>query len=494
MRILHVGDDFAALRPCGLTLYSDALMRAQAAAGHDVSYVFSGRSYPGLTRPRLKRWHSGEIAMYELVGSPNHTQWETGTRDPLLDLEETAGETTLLATLREQRPELVHIHELARLPSSLIDRARAAGVPVVMTLHDYKPLCPTVRLLDKQGTRCLRRDVGRDCAHNCADAPAGRRDLVDWTLRYEMRRMKHAVPLAGRIDFSAAGPLVRGATQLLERAPVDRTAAFSAGAAHAASPEDYQRRRDVNVERLGSCDRLIAPSERVAEIYAELGVQARVTVQRLTLPHLEGLRPTRADDVSAPLTFATLGGCKSQAKGSRVVVNAVHKLERGGYAGRYRLVIHGSVEPSVAAELAYASSVTLTGPYQPAQLSRLLDAADVGILPSVWEETHGFVGIEMLAKGLPVIGSARGGIPEYVRPGATGWLNHSATGAELAEIMMGAIDDPSEVERMRRSVRALREELVRPMGEHVAEVQALYAEVTSESVASRSRAVAGRVA
>lgn len=27
MRVLHVGDDFAALRPCGLTLYSDALMR-----------------------------------------------------------------------------------------------------------------------------------------------------------------------------------------------------------------------------------------------------------------------------------------------------------------------------------------------------------------------------------------------------------------------------------------------------------------------------------
>src|SRR4051794_31159140 len=61
VRILHVGDDHAALRPCGLTLYSDALMRAQAAAGHEVSYVFSGRYYPRLHRPRLKRWRSGPL-------------------------------------------------------------------------------------------------------------------------------------------------------------------------------------------------------------------------------------------------------------------------------------------------------------------------------------------------------------------------------------------------------------------------------------------------
>ena len=37
-----------------------------------------------------------------------------------------------------------------------------------------------------------------------------------------------------------------------------------------------------------------------------------------------------------------------------------------------------------------------------------------------------------------------------------------------------AIDHPREVERLRASVRARRGELVRPMRDHVAEVEALY--------------------
>src|SRR5215213_2874276 len=147
VRILHVGDDFAALRPCGLTYYSDALMRAQAAAGHEVAYAFSGRHYPRVSGPRLKRWRSGPIRMYELVGSPNRRHWWLGTRTPALDLDDPAGERVFDVALEETRPDVVHVQELARMPSSVIERAKAAGVPVVMTLHDYKPLCSTVRLV-----------------------------------------------------------------------------------------------------------------------------------------------------------------------------------------------------------------------------------------------------------------------------------------------------------------------------------------------------------
>ncbi len=110
-----------------------------------------------------------------------------------------------------------------------------------------------------------------------------------------------------------------------------------------------------------------------------------------------------------------------------------------------------------------------------------------GIFPSVWEEAHGFVGIEMLAKGLPVIGNELGGIPEYVRPGDTGWLNDPPTGQGLADLMIQAIDDPSEVTRLRRSVRARRGELVRPMAEHVDEVEALYSELVASSRSERLR-------
>ena len=460
MRILHVGDDFAALRPCGLTLYSDALMQGQVAAGHEVAYVFSGRHYPWLELPRLKRWRDRGVAMYELVGSPIVSHWEAGTREPLRDLDEPAGERAFAAALRETQPDVVHVHELARLPSSVLELADA---PVVMTLHDYRPLCASVRLLDADGHRCTRREVGEDCARNCAGAPGGRDHLVAWTVGYELGRAKRAVPLARRLDFSFIEKTVRSA-----RGEGTRPGAPRPGAPAA----DYQRRRDVNVARLSRCDRLVAPSARSAALYAELGVPAeRIVVQRLALPHIERLRPRRLEAPPAPVTFATLNGASSPAKGLHVLEDALRRLPADGF----RLRVLGRAPESLGAD----PRVTLEGAYAPDELDARLEGVDVGIVPSVWEESHGFVGPELLAKGIPVIGNALGGIPDYVRDGETGWLNRSASGEELARHMANAIARPDGILARHRTVVARRADLVRPMAEHVAEVAALYEEVVS---------------
>ncbi|NNE09462.1 MAG: glycosyltransferase family 4 protein, partial [Gemmatimonadetes bacterium] len=45
-----------------------------------------------------------------------------------------------------------------------------------------------------------------------------------------------------------------------------------------------------------------------------------------------------------------------------------------------------------------------------------------GLLPSQWYENAPFAIYEAFALGKPVIGSDRGGIPEMVKPGDTGWI------------------------------------------------------------------------
>ena len=480
MRLLHVGDDHAGLRPCGLTFYSDALMRSLAARGHEVAYFYSGRHYPWPAGPRLKRGRLGPVRTFELIGSPNHAHWELGNRRPERDVEDAAAEAAFASALREARPDVVHVHELARLPSSVIVLAREAGVPVVMTLHDYKPLCASVRLLDADGRRCMRHDVGEDCARNCAGAPHGPAHLVERTLTHDLTRAKRAVPGLRALDFRPVDGLVAPIKRRLSRSPQD------GAAAEGTPPEHYQRRREVNVERLSLCDRLLAPSTRAAEIYARLGVDpGGIHVQPLTLPHVEHLRPGPDAGVGSPMVFAVLGAAAHPSKGSRQLVEAVEALERAGRGGDFELAVHGRVEPGVYERLRRAPSVSLRGSYAIEDLDRVLDQADVGLMPSVWEETFGFAGVEMLAKGVPLIGSALGAIPEYVREGETGWLNRSAGGAELAELMAHAIDDPAGVERLRRSVRSRRPQLAMAMAEHVGEVEGHYGEVVREVSVTR---------
>jgi Glycosyl transferases group 1/Glycosyl transferase 4-like domain len=417
--------------------------------------------------------------MLELVGAPNSSHWDQGTREPLADLADASAEAAFTRALRTVRPEVVHVQELAGLSSSLLELAAADGAALVMTLHDYSPLCATVRLVDRDGRRCIKQAIGDDCAANCAAAPAGRAHLVDQTVRYELTRLKRAVPLARRLSFARLDGVV-GSFTGGDAAALERTGP-------PAPPADYQQRRDVNVARLNLCDRLVTPSRRSAEIYAELGVErTRLTVQRLTLPHLEALRPRRGSRVRAPLVFAALGAAASLAKGAHLLLEALRMLEQAGCAGRYRVLLLGAVAPELASEFAALRSVQLRGSYAPAELDEALEAADVGVLPSIWEETHGFVGIEMLAKGLPLIANAVGGIPEYVLEDRTGWLNRSLSAAGFAELMAHAIDHPDEVEGLRAFVRAARAEIVTPMAAHVDEVEGLYNEICATD---RARAV-----
>jgi glycosyltransferase involved in cell wall biosynthesis len=135
------------------------------------------------------------------------------------------------------------------------------------------------------------------------------------------------------------------------------------------------------------------------------------------------------------------------------------------------------VDARVLAELERLPGVRLTRPYRAGELDSILDGVHVGIVPSVWEDTYPNAGLEFLAKGIPVIGNARGGIPDYTIPGLSGWLNSSCGGEELARIMAGLIDDPAEIVRLNQSIRERRDELVKPLERHLDELDEIYYEL-----------------
>jgi glycosyltransferase involved in cell wall biosynthesis len=465
-----VGSGFRPWRKGGLVAYVEDLMVEQVRRGHGVGYFFSGRQYPLLRGPRLRRWDASGVAMFEVVNSPLYDHG----RQPVSELSEPRVEGMLEQALRDFQPEAVHVQELAGLPSSVIDVARRHGVPSVVTLQDYHLLCPMFKLLDADGQVCLKRQVGADCVRTAA---ADNRDpglLVTATVGYQLARL----PLVKRGDSARRDRWVgRIAHRVGHAEGIRRTRR----AALDADADSYQLRRDLNVERLNRADRVIAMSSRVAEIHEQLGVDARrlCTVQ-LTLRHIEALRP-RTFRPQGPVTFATLAGLESVPKGARVMIEAMRRLSDSASAGRCRLIVLGSIDHAFAEQARGLAGVELRGAYRPSQLDAILDAVDVGVVPSVWEEAYGYAGMELLAKGIPVIANAIGGMVDYVRPGETGWLNRSCTAAELARIMQDIVERPQQIASLNGHIRAHRESIVKPMVKHADEMDAIYAEAITRA-------------
>jgi glycosyltransferase involved in cell wall biosynthesis len=461
VRILHVGSGFRPLRRGGLVAYTEDLMDEQARRGHQLAYFFSGREYPFVSGPRLRRWWRGRIAMLEVVNSP---LFDHG-RQPDLELAEPRIERMFGRVLREHRPDVLHVHELAGLPTSVLDVAADDGTPLIVTLHDYFPLCSTFRLLDSQQRVCLRPDIGEDCIATTAADPRAPGLIFEGTLCFHA--LRH--PLVRRLNSRRVDSAIRRLA-----AEVGRHAASRASADGRPSAAAFQRRRDVNVRRLNRAERLVAVSGRVGEIYALLGVDpGRIVTTRPMLAHIERLHP-RHPNGQEPVRFATLGAGESVAKGAQLLLQAVRSLGDAAAAGRFRLLVFGFVDTALGDALAGTPGVELRGPYTPEQLDDLLEDVDVGIMPSVWEEAFGLAGIEFLAKGIPVIGNAIGGIVEYTRDGETGWLNRSRSADELASIMRNVIEQPGLVSDLNAKIRSKLDSIVVPLGRHADEMDELY--------------------
>jgi glycosyltransferase involved in cell wall biosynthesis len=95
-----------------------------------------------------------------------------------------------------ERPDIVHCHNIYhQLTPSIIGAAKARGVPVVLTLHDFKPVCPTYLRLraGRVCSECVSGSTWNVVRLRCADGSLSRSLLLyaeavfqRWLQSYEM--------------------------------------------------------------------------------------------------------------------------------------------------------------------------------------------------------------------------------------------------------------------------------------------------------------------
>jgi glycosyltransferase involved in cell wall biosynthesis len=101
---------------------------------------------------------------------------------------------------------------------------------------------------------------------------------------------------------------------------------------------------------------------------------------------------------------------------------------------------------------AVGANIHFHGEYRPADIGHINAAIDVGVIPSIWEELFGLVGVEYIQSRVPVIASQIGGLSEYIHHGETGLLVPAGNRARLASALQQFIDQPALIPAMQQNL------------------------------------------
>ena len=120
----------------------------------------------------------------------------------------------------------------------------------------------------------------------------------------------------------------------------------------------------------------------------------------------------------------------------------------------YGNALRERLSPEAAARVRFLGTVPLPA------LIRAYRAADLLVLPSIWQESYGLPVAEAMACGVPVLASASGGVPELVEDGVTGKLVPRLDKRALRRALREMSADPARLREMGAAARARAERLL----------------------------------
>jgi glycosyltransferase involved in cell wall biosynthesis len=326
--------------------------------------------------------------------------------------------------LLAQRPDVVHLQHTHFIGIDMLSQIRRVlpEAKIVYTLHEFLPICHR----DGQMVRTFNSEL-------CGEASP--------------RRCNECFPEISQQSFFLRERFVRG--------------------------------------HFENVDLFLAPSAQLMEKYVRWGIEPeRIEVEeygRLAPP----VRAPAPAQTKSPTNIGFFGQL-SQFKGARVMMEAMSLLDEDCDA---HLWLHGAnlelqtqefQDEFAASHETLRDRVTFRGPYDHAELPKLMADLHWVLVPSIWWENSPLVIQEAFFHRRPIICSDVGGMAEKVRDGVDGIHFRVGDGFSLARTIETATTNP----RLWRSLRdGIREP--HPMDTHIAHLLDIY-----ESAPDRNQEVA----
>lgn len=457
MKILHISLGLPPYRTGGLTKYSVDLMHSQGKE-HQVFLLYPGKFTLSKRTAVKKNKPYGSISVYELI-NPLPIPLLNGINQPkhfMKEIDHKVYEEFLI----ELKPEVIHVHTLMGIHKEFFETAKRLDIKIIFTTHDYFGLCPKVNLMDSKGNICNEFNNGKSCIECNVNA-----------LSLPMIHVMQSYPYRYLKDSS----IVKSLRKIKKNQTKNNTVATSVEreikeidlnlAAH------YMELRDYYLTIFKLVDYFHFNSSIAKEQFEKYldvnGKIVSISHQDISDYRQERSVKQRGNEV---VKLGYLGPIDTY-KGFYSLKNKLDSLKEKGYAN-WHLGVYGDFvnDPDTYNPEYY----TFYGRYNYNQLKDIFNEVDLLIIPSIWKETFGFIGLEAQSYGVPIMVSEYVGFKDLVQDGETGFI-YKVNGYDFIDKLSMILDDTSLLDHINENLLKL--DFPHLMEQHTKEIINLYQEV-----------------
>ncbi len=386
MRVLHYTLGLPPYRTGGLTKYAYDLMIEQINNKYDVYLLFPGEIKKNKNLEIRYHKNVQGIKSYEII-NPLPVPLLKGVCEPELYMTK-VDYIIYKEFLNQINVDIINIHTLMGLHEEFIRAAKELNIKLVYTTHDYYGLCTKVNFLNSEGDVCKLRDVDR-CI-KCNQKGYGL-NIIKILQSKQYRRLKNI----GAIDTLKL--IISKIKKIFKYTNISKN---STNKEKVNVYEDsYNKRESYNnllnyyENMFNRIDRFIFNSNVAKEVYSQY-LNTKGIITNITHNEIKDNRVKRSyNDKTLKLLY--LGPSKPY-KGFNLLCEIMKELE--SYKD-ITLHMYGNLEDKVKV----SDNIVVKGKYKYKQLKEIFNSVDILIVPSIWKETFGFITLEAISYGVPVI-------------------------------------------------------------------------------------------
>ncbi len=390
MKILHYFLGFPPYRSGGMTRYAFDLMQGQVEMGEDVCALWPGRMSLFSKKMSFK-FHKDihGIKNVEFI-NPLPVPLDEGIKNFQTYTRKCDG-NVFKQFLENLSPDVIHLHTLMGLPQEFIDVANSLGIRTVFTSHDYFGICPKVNLF-KNGLCCDDDHQCHDCVKCNQSALSIRKiRLLQSPLYRGVKNLK----------------LVRYFREKHRSAFFNDSRKVSLALDFSLDAAEYQKLRGYYVSMLSKIDCIHFNSTQTKSIYERFFTPKNSKVLSITHSEIRDNRKAAFARQKSDKLRLTYLSQANPVKGFDVMQKALDALWTEGVKN-FELNLFCFV-PNPSPYMHFLGTR-----YNYEMLKEVFAKTDYLLVPSVCYETFGFVVLEALSYGVPVIVSDHVGARDIV--------------------------------------------------------------------------------